>query len=263
MIDIQNSRDYRQVEINKVGVKNIQYPITVLDKRNRVQNTVGKVSMYVNLPHHFKGTHMSRFIEILNEYRGTINIEAIATILNKMKEKLNAHSAYLEVEFPYFIEKRAPISGAKSLMEYTCRFQASLTNGHHSLVVGLTVPVTTLCPCSREISQKGAHNQRSLVTVKVAFRKFFWIEDLIRIIENSASAGVFSLLKRSDEKFLTEKAYDNPMFVEDVVRNIALHLNARRNITWFRVESENLESIHNHNAYACVEKEGAPQPYTG
>jgi GTP cyclohydrolase I len=261
MIDIQNRRDNRRVEINKVGVKNIQYPITVLNKRNKVQHTVGKVNMYVNLPHHFKGTHMSRFVEILNEYRGTINIKAIATILDKMKEKLNAQSAYLEVEFPYFVEKRAPVSGAKSLMGYTCQFLASLTNGHHSLVVGITVPVTTLCPCSKEISKKGAHNQRSLVTVKVTFRKFFWIEDLIRIVENSASSAVYSLLKRSDEKFLTERAYDNPMFVEDVVRNIALRLHPHPNITWYRVESENLESIHNHNAYACVEKEGVPHPF--
>jgi len=254
MIDIQNQRDHRQVEINKVGVKNIRYPITVLDKRNRVQHTVGNMNMYVNLPHQFKGTHMSRFIEILNEYRGTINIKAISTILDKMKEKLNAHSAYLEVEFPYFIEKRAPISGAKSLMEYTCHFLASLTNGRHSLIVGVTAPVTTLCPCSKEISKKGAHNQRSLVTVRVTFRKFFWIEDLIKMAESSASAAVFSLLKRSDEKYITEKAYENPMFVEDVVRNIALRLDAHPNITWFSVESENLESIHNHNAYACVEK---------
>ncbi len=255
MIDIQNLPDYRNIEINKVGVKNILYPITVLDKKNKIQHTVGRINMYVNLPHHFKGTHMSRFIEILNQYRGTINMHAISTILDKMKEKLNAHSAYLEVEFPYFIEKRAPKSKAKSLMSYSCQFLASLVNGHHSLIVGVTVPVTTVCPCSKEISQRGAHNQRSLVTVKVKFRKFFWIEDLINMIENSASAAVYSLLKRADEKFLTEKAYDNPLFVEDVVRNIALRLQRHSNITWFRVESENLESIHNHNAYACVEKE--------
>jgi len=254
MIDIQNRRDHRRVGIKKVGVKDIEYPITVLDKRNKFQHTVGKVNMYVNLPQHFKGTHMSRFIEILNEYRGTINIKAISTILGKMKEKLNAESAYLEVEFPYFIEKRAPASGAKSLMGYTCQFLASLINGRHSLVVGITVPVTTVCPCSREISKKGAHNQRSMVSVKVTFRKFFWIEDLIRIVENSASSAVYSLLKRSDEKFITEKGYDNPMFVEDIVRNIALKLNSHPNITWFSVESENLESIHNHNAYAYVEK---------
>jgi GTP cyclohydrolase I len=254
MIDIQNQPDHRRVGIKKVGVKDIEYPITVLDKRNKFQHTVGKVNMYVNLPQHFKGTHMSRFIEILNEYRGTINIKAISTILGKMKEKLNAESAYLEVEFPYFIEKRAPASGAKSLMGYTCQFLASLTNGRHSLVVGITVPVTTVCPCSREISKKGAHNQRSMVSVKVTFRKFFWIEDLIRIVENSASSAVYSLLKRSDEKFITEKGYDNPMFVEDIVRNIALKLNSHPNITWFSVESENLESIHNHNAYAYVEK---------
>jgi GTP cyclohydrolase IB len=257
MIDIQSQQDHRRVEINKVGVKNIEYPITVLDKRNRVQHTVGKVNMYVNLPHRFKGTHMSRFVEILNEYRGTINIKAISTILDNMKEKLAAQSAFMEVEFPYFVEKRAPVSGAKSLMGYTCRFLASLVDGRHTLVVGITVPVTTLCPCSKEISEKGAHNQRSLVSVRVTFRKFFWIEDLIRIVESSASSAVYSLLKRSDEKFITEKAYDTPLFVEDIVRNIALKLNVHRNITWFSVESENLESIHNHNAYAFVEKEPA------
>jgi GTP cyclohydrolase I len=255
MIDIQNRRDHRRVEINKVGVKEIRYPITVLDKKHRVQHTVGTVNMFVNLPHHFKGTHMSRFIEILNEYRGTINIKAISTILDKMKEKLNAESAYLEVEFPYFIEKSAPVSKAKSLMGYTCQLLASLTNGHHSLIVGVTVPVTTLCPCSKEISRRGAHNQRSLVSLRVTFRKFFWIEDLIRMVEKEASAPVYSLLKRSDEKFVTEKAYQNPMFVEDIVRNVALRLAAHPNITWFSVESENLESIHNHNAYACVQME--------
>jgi GTP cyclohydrolase IB len=256
MIDIQNSPDFRKIEISKVGVKDIEYPITVLDKRNKIQHTVGRVNMYVNLPHQFKGTHMSRFIEILNECRGTINIKATLDILRRMKTKLDAESAYLEVEFPYFIEKRAPVSGAKSLMGYTCRFLASLHGAHHSLVVGITVPVTTLCPCSRDLSEKGAHNQRGWVTVQVKFRKFFWIEDLIRMVENSASAPVFSLLKRSDEKFLTEKAYANPMFVEDVVRNVALRLGKHSNITWFSVETENLESIHNHNAYAYVEKQG-------
>ncbi len=259
MIDIQNTRDHRRVAINKVGVKNIQYPIIVLDKRNRIQHTVGKINMYVNLPHHFKGTHMSRFIEILNEYRGTINIKAISTILHKMLEKLNAQSAYLEVAFPYFIEKRAPVSKAKSLMGYTCQFMASLIEGQHSLIVGVNVPVTTLCPCSKEISKRGAHNQRSEVAVKVTYRKFFWIEDLIRIVESSASAPLYSLLKRADEKYLTEKAYNHPMFVEDVVRNVALRLSRQSNITWFSVESENLESIHNHNAYACVEK-ASPEP---
>jgi GTP cyclohydrolase I len=262
MIDIQNRRDDRRVPINKVGVKQIRYPITVLDKKHKVQHTVGTVNMFVNLPHHFKGTHMSRFIEILNEYRGTINIKAIATILDKMKEKLNAESAYLEVEFPYFIEKSAPVSKAKSLMGYSCQLLASLVGGRHSLIVGVTVPVTTLCPCSKEISRRGAHNQRSLVSLRVTFRKFFWIEDLIRMVEREASAPVYSLLKRSDEKFVTEKAYQNPMFVEDVVRNIALRLAAHPNITWFSVESENIESIHNHNAYACVEMEsrGSDRP---
>jgi GTP cyclohydrolase I len=262
MIDIQNQIDHRRIEIDKVGVKNIEYPITVLDKRQRFQHTVGKINMYVNLPHHFKGTHMSRFVEILNEYRGTINIRAISKILHKMKEKLNAEAAYLEVEFPYFIEKRAPISRAKSLMEYTCAFRASLKNGKQSLIVGVQVPVNTVCPCSREISSKGAHNQRSTVRVQVKFRKFFWLEDLIQLVEGSASAPVYSLLKRSDEKFITERGYENPMFVEDVVRNVALRLDRHPNITWYQIESENYESIHNHNAYAFVEKANRRSPRT-
>src|SRR5512147_2045116 len=200
MPDIQKSGDTRNIPIDKVGVKDISYPIVVMDREKKFQHTIARINMYVDLPHHFKGTHMSRFIEILNSYREKIALDKMETILGKMKEKLGASSAYLEVEFPYFIEKRAPVSGAKSLMGYTCQFFASLTNGHHNLIVGITVPVTTVCPCSREISRKGAHNQRSLVSVKVTFRKFFWIEDLIRIVESSASSAVYSLLKRSDEK---------------------------------------------------------------
>ena len=253
--DIQNLPDYRHIEIQKVGVKNIKYPIIVKDKKNKIQHTIATFDMYVNLPHHFKGTHMSRFIEILNEYRQGIDIKNIPKILTKMKKKLNAESAHVKIEFPYFIEKKAPISRAKSLMEYTCRFIGSTDNNQREeLIVGIDVPVTTLCPCSKEISERGAHNQRSRVSVHLRFKKFFWIEDVIRLIEESASAQVFSLLKRRDEKFVTEQAYDNPMFVEDVVRTIAEKLTKNPNFTWFSVESENMESIHNHNAYAMVEK---------
>lgn len=251
--DVQNTRDYRNIDINKAGVKSIKYPITVLDKENKNQHTIATINMYVDLPYHFKGTHMSRFVEILNRYRKGINVKNLSTILNDMKNKLNAKSAHIEIEFPYFIEKMAPVSKEKSLMEYTCKVWGSL-NDEIDICLGVEVPVTTLCPCSREISEKGAHNQRGIVSIKLRFKKFFWIEDVIKIAENSASSEVYSLLKRPDEKYVTEKAYENPRFVEDIVRNVAQKLGDNPNITWFSVESENIESIHNHSAYALVEK---------
>ena len=255
MIDVQNLPDDRQVEIQKVGVKNIRYPITVLDKVNGVQHTVANVNMYVDLPHHFKGTHMSRFIEILNKYKGDIAIKNFANILQEMKETLKAKSAHLEIEFSYFIEKEAPVTHAQGLMEYICRLCGSSDEkAKEDFYVGINVPVTTVCPCSKEISDQGAHNQRGTVTVKVRFKKFIWIEDIIDVVEASSSCDVYSILKRPDEKYVTEKAYDNPMFVEDVVREVAQKLAADPNITWFSVESENFESIHNHSAYAYVEK---------
>ena len=253
MNDIQSQRDHRRIEINKVGVKNIRYPIAVLDKAKGVQHTVASINMYVDLPHHFKGTHMSRFIEILNRFKGDISIKNFSNILSEMKRKLRAKSAHLEVEFSYFIEKEAPVTRAKSLMEYICRFCGS-SNEKDDFYVGIIVPITTVCPCSKEISQYGAHNQRSIVTVNLRFKKFIWIEDIIQLIEECASCDLYSILKRPDEKFVTEKAYKNPMFVEDVVREIAKRLKKDPNITWFTVESENFESIHNHSAYAFVEK---------
>ena len=254
MNDIQNQRDHRKIEINKVGVKNIRYPITVLDKAKGVQHTVASVNMYVDLPHQFKGTHMSRFIEILNKFKGDISIKNFSNILPEMKQRLKAKSAHLEVEFPYFIEKEAPVTSAKSLMEYICRFCGSSNHGEKDdFYVGIVVPITTVCPCSKEISQFGAHNQRSIVTVRLRFKKFIWIEDIIQLIEDCASCDLYSILKRPDEKYVTEKAYENPMFVEDVVREIAKRLKLDPNITWFAVESENFESIHNHSAYAFVE----------
>ncbi|MFB3884331.1 MAG: GTP cyclohydrolase FolE2 [Thermodesulfobacteriota bacterium] len=253
MDDIQSRKDHRKIEINKVGVKNIRYPITVLDKAKGVQHTVASVNMYVDLPHRFKGTHMSRFVEILNQYKGDIAIKNLSKILREVKKKLKAKTAHLEVEFSYFIEKEAPVTKAKSLMEYICRFSGS-SNEKEDFSVGIVVPITTVCPCSKEISQFGAHNQRSLVTVNLRFKKFIWIEDIIQLVEDCASCDLYSILKRPDEKFVTEKAYENPMFVEDVVREIAKKLKADSNITWFTVESENFESIHNHSAYAYVER---------
>jgi len=254
MNDIQNQRDHRRIEINKVGVKNIRYPVTVLDKARGVQHTVASVNMYVGLPHRFKGTHMSRFVEILNKHKGDIAIKNLSKILQEMKAKLKAKTAHLEVEFPYFIEKEAPVTRSKSLMEYICRFCGS-SNENEDFYVGITVPITTVCPCSKEISEFGAHNQRSVVTVNLRFKKFIWIEDIIQLVEESASCDLYSILKRPDEKFVTEKAYENPRFVEDVVREVAKKLKKDMNITWFTVESENFESIHNHSAYAFVERQ--------
>ena len=255
MNDIQNQQDHRNINIKKVGVKGIKYPIIVLDRAQGTQAVNAAINMYVNLPHHFKGTHMSRFVEILNEFRGQINIKTFHGILDKVRERLHAESAHMEIEFSYFIEKAAPVSGARSLMEYRCSLCGHNDARKSDFLVGVVVPVTTVCPCSREISDMGAHNQRGLVSVKVRFRKFFWIEDIIKIIEGSASGEVYSLLKRPDEKYVTEKGYENPMFVEDVVRNVAEKLNQTDNFTWYSVEAENFESIHNHSAYAYVEKE--------
>jgi len=253
MIDVQNLRDHRNVDIQKVGIKNIRYPITVLDKANGTQNTVASINMYVNLPRHFKGTHMSRFVEVLNAHRHEINLRHFGTILEELRRVLRAESAHMQVTFPYFIEKRAPVSGAPGLMEYTCEFSGSV-GATRVVAVGVTVPVTTLCPCSKEISSRGSHNQRGLVSVRVMYRRFFWIEDLIQLVEESASCDVYAVLKRPDEKYVTEKAYDNPAFVEDVVRNVALKLDADPNFQAYTVEAENFESIHNHSAYAYVEK---------
>jgi len=252
MPDLQKSRDSRNIAIDKVGVKDIRYPIVVLDKHRSQQHTVARVNMYVDLPHHFKGTHMSRFIEILNLYHGEISIDSMDAILQEMKDRLEASRAHLELDFPYFIEKRAPVSGARSLMEYQCQMIGTL-GSERDFILGVTVPATSLCPCSREISERGAHNQRSLISVQIRYQGHVWIEDLVTWIEECASSPVYALLKREDEKAVTERAYDHPMFVEDMVRAVTEKLAAVKEITWFRIECENFESIHNHSAYALVE----------
>lgn len=251
--DIQGEPDFREIPIDKVGVKDIRYPIVVLDKKNKFQNTIASFNMYVDLPHQFKGTHMSRFVEILNEHRGEITIKKFPDILKKMKSRFNASTAHLEVEFPYFIEKTAPVSKSKGLMEYRCKYTGMLGE-KKDFILETIVPVSTLCPCSKEISDRGAHNQRGMVKVAVRISGFVWIEDIIKTVENSASSPVYSLLKRVDEKYVTEKSYDNPMFVEDVVREVAVNLGKNKKIKWFRIEAENWESIHNHSAYAFLER---------
>ena len=253
MKDIQNHKDFRNIDIDQVGVKGIRYPITVRDKNMGEQQTVAEINMYVSLPRYYKGTHMSRFVEILNEHSRRISLQNFAEILGEMKRRLDAKSAHMEISFPYFINKAAPVTRSEGLMEYKCSFKGSLNNGS-DLITTVHVPISTLCPCSKEISDCGAHNQRGEVRLQVRFKKFIWIEDLIRLVEESASSDVYSVLKREDEKYVTERAYEHPMFVEDIVRDIAQKLNADPNIVWFAVESENFESIHNHNAYAYVEK---------
>lgn len=252
MPDLQQSPDERRIPIDKVGVKDIRYPIVVQDKYRERQYTVARVNMYVDLPAHFKGTHMSRFIEVLNLYHGEISTDNIETILVEMKTRLGADRAHLELDFPYFIEKRAPVSGARGLLEYQCRMIGTLAQDF-DFMLEARVPVTSLCPCSKEISERGAHNQRSLVTVRVRYREHIWLEDLIRWVEECASCEVYALLKREDEKAVTERAYDNPMFVEDMVRAVTEKLAAVEQIGWFSIQCENFESIHNHSAYAMVE----------
>ncbi len=252
-IDVASQNDDRGIPINKVGVKDIRYPINVLDRNRGKQHTVGTINMYVDLPHNFKGTHMSRFIEILNEYRREISVNNFMTILVSIRERLQAASAHLEVEFPYFIEKDAPVSGASGLMEYHCNMKGSINGGDMDLMIEVAVPVSTLCPCSKAISERGAHNQRGVIRIGFRSSEFVWIEEMIEIAEKSASCGVYSILKREDEKHVTEKAFDNPVFVEDVVRNVAEKLQAMDQIYWYRVDVENFESIHNHSAYARIE----------
>jgi GTP cyclohydrolase IB len=256
MIDVQNQPGLNEIDIDMVGISDVSYPVEVLDKKQEKQATTAIINMYVDLPHHFKGTHMSRFIEVLNKYRGEITVRNMGNILREIARSLEAKSAHMELAFKYFIEKVAPISKSKSLMGYDCRFTGSYTLGENEdFILEVKVPVMNLCPCSKEISQTAAHNQRSEVTVRLRFNDFVWIEDIIALIEKSASSDLYALLKRPDEKYVTERAYENPRFVEDIVRIIAKDLMIDEKITWFTVRSINFESIHNHNAYAYIERD--------
>lgn len=252
--DKQNERDFRNLRIDKVGVTGLRFPIQIRDKAHVSQNTVATISMCVDLPKEFKGTHMSRFLEVLNSHGSTVHVENIPDVLYAMQTKLHAATAHLEMEFPFFLIKKAPVSGLESVMDYTARFDAAACGKEIDFVLTVKTPVTTLCPCSKAISDYGAHNQRGVVTVQIRSRQTIWIEDLIALVESCASSELFSLLKRQDEKAVTERAYENPVFVEDLVRSVATKLNANADIVWYKVEAENYESIHNHNAYACIEK---------
>ncbi|MBI3853563.1 MAG: GTP cyclohydrolase I FolE2 [Verrucomicrobia bacterium] len=254
MQDKQNERDHRELPVDKVGVRGLRFPIQIRDKARVLQNTIATIGMYVDLPKEFKGTHMSRFIEVLNAHGSVVHVENIEDILYAMQKKLKSATAHLEMEFPFFLVKKAPVSGMESVMDYTARFDATACGKEIDFVLTVKTAVTTLCPCSKAISARGAHNQRGEVTVQIRSKKAIWIEDLIALVESSASSELYSLLKRQDEKFVTERAYDNPVFVEDLVRNVVLKLNTHPDVTWYKVEAENHESIHSHNAYACIEK---------
>jgi GTP cyclohydrolase I len=258
MPDVQGSSDARNVAINKVGVKGVRYPITLKQACGGDQNTVATINLYVSLPKHKKGTHMSRFLEILNKHHRAITPAQIIPILQEMRSKLDAADAHIEMEFPYFIEKAAPVTGAKGLMDYVCTFEGT-SNGSDDFIMGVKAPATSLCPCSKEISDYGAHNQRCRIEAKVRFKGMVWIEEVVAMLEQAASCPVFAVLKRPDEKYVTEHAFENPKFVEDIVRDLALLLEKEERITWYSINSENFESIHNHNAYAQItrDKRGA------
>ncbi len=254
LVDRQSERDFREVAIDRVGIKDLLYPIAVRDLSQQLQHTVANVEMTVDLPHHYKGTHMSRFVEILHSQGREIQVDKLIPMTHLLRKRLEASAAHLTLEFPYFIEKSAPATGALGLVDYRVSFHITYEKGADDFVLKVRVPLTTLCPCSKAISSYGAHNQRGYVTVAVRTQGTLWIEELIKMIERCGSAEIYSLLKRADEKIVTEQAYDHPVFVEDLVRNVAVELNQDPRIIAYQIEAENMESIHNHAAYALVKK---------
>jgi len=252
--DTQNEPDSRNLPIDRVGVKNLRFPVEVREKAGGTQSTIATVSLAVDLPHHYKGTHMSRFVEVLNSHGPVLDVRSLPKIPRELMARLDAQRAHIEFRFPFFLAKAAPITGAEGLMDYDVVFEIDSKMEEQDFILTVCVPVTTLCPCSKAISDRGAHNQRGQVTYSVRFKEPVWIEDLIRLVERCGSCELYSLLKRPDEKAVTEAAFDHPVFVEDLVRDVAALSDEQDNLTWYRVEAENFESIHNHNAYAVIEK---------
>jgi len=257
LTDMQNERDDRNLPIDRVGVKSLRFPVEVREKSGGVQRTVATVALAVDLPHHYKGTHMSRFVEILNSHGNCLDVRSMASLPQELLDRLDARRAHVSFEFPFFRSKSAPVTRKEGLLDYEVRFEVDAEKEDGvDFVLTVMVPVTTLCPCSKAISSHGAHNQRGMVTYAIRFSETVWIEDAVDLVERSASSELYSLLKRPDEKEVTERAYDHPVFVEDLVRNVASRSEAHGMITWYRIEAENFESIHNHNAYAVIEKRG-------
>ncbi|NVB38767.1 GTP cyclohydrolase I FolE2 [Pseudenhygromyxa sp. WMMC2535] len=259
MQDVQALPDDRELALDQVGVSGLRHPIVVLDRAAEKQRTVADISMSVSLPREQKGTHMSRFVEALAEHHGEVTMRTLPKILRDLRERLDADSAHIEVRFPYFLERAAPVSGARALMDYECAFIGELEGERDDFVLRVRVPVTSLCPCSKAISDYGAHNQRGYVSISVRTGSdsrgepaLVWIEELVELAERCASAPVYPLLKRPDERHVTMQAYDNPVFVEDMVRNAARVLRDDPRVVWFEVHAENHESIHNHSAFARV-----------
>ena len=255
MVDVQSSHDHRAINIDKVGIKDIHHPIQVKDREGKLQHTVANFNMYVALPKDFKGTHMSRFVEILNNHEWEITVDSFKVMLSEMTTLLDAEIGHIEMKFRFFINKKAPASGVQSLMDYEVTFIGERVKNKNNITIRIVVPVTSLCPCSKKISDRGAHNQRSHVTVDICTEEFIWIEEIIDIVEAQASCELYGLLKRPDEKVVTERAYDNPKFVEDMVRDVAAKFNKDKRILAYSVASENFESIHNHSAYALIERD--------
>lgn len=253
--DVQGSADVRRIAIDKVGIKDIRHPVRVRDRNGGDQHTVATFNMYVYLPHNFKGTHMSRFVEILNNYEDEISIQSFKEMLHAMANRLESQAGHIEMRFPYFVYKEAPVTRVRSMLDYEVTLIGEIRDGKAKMFTQVVVPVMSLCPCSKEISDYGAHNQRSHVTVRVRNRGFVWIEELIELVEAEASCELYGLLKRPDEKYVTERAYENPKFVEDMVRDVAARLNEDERITAYSVAAENFESIHNHSAYAMIERD--------
>jgi GTP cyclohydrolase I len=253
--DVQASADTRHIAINKVGIKDIRHPVCVSDRSEGEQHTIANFNMYVYLPHNFKGTHMSRFVQILNTHEREITVKSFKEMLSEMVGLLDSEEGHIEMTFPYFVNKKAPVSGVQSLLDYEVTLLGEIKDGKPHVSIKVIVPVTSLCPCSKSISDYGAHNQRSHVTVTVRTCNFMWIEELIEMVEQEASCELYGLLKRPDEKYVTERAYDNPKFVEDMVRDVAARLNKDDRVCAYVVESENFESIHNHSAYALIERD--------
>ncbi len=256
MRDVQKENDPRNIQIDRVGVKGVNYPVILLDRDNKIQNTVAKISMSVMLPHHYRGTHMSRFIETLEEFYGRVSPSNLEAFTKRLCEKLDASESSVSFEFPYYFRKKAPVSKIESFSECNINLEASYeADKKFDMIIGLALNVQTLCPCSKEISRYGAHNQRALVNLKVRCKGLVWFEELIDLIEKSASAPLFTLLKREDEKFITEMSYENPRFVEDVIRELATELDNEKRILWYSANVTSFESIHNHDAFAEIERD--------